>query len=172
MTSPIMPVNHGYAPRDEFWDGAKLEMMKESGITFNPDHRAIGIFCDFIEQIQADGIEMVFVHAPIYKDVYDVVVNNPKDVYAIYDSIASIYNIPILDYTHTPICSDTTYFYNATHLNKIGAELYTMQLGNDLDSLGYSMYDYNQITQNNRLSKLYLRLKKENAKKNYSFMTL
>lgn len=139
MTSPKIPVNHGYAPRDEFWDGSNLEMMKEGGgITFDPDYRSIRIFCDFIEQIQTDGIEMVFVHAPIYKDVYDVVVNNPKDVYAVYDSIASIYSIPILDYTHAPICSDTAYFYNATHLNKIGAELYTKQLGSYLDSLGYS----------------------------------
>jgi lysophospholipase L1-like esterase len=52
-----------------------------------------------------------------------------------YDSIARKYNIPILDYHYDPISFDTAYFYNATHMNKRGAELFTAKLAHDIDSL-------------------------------------
>ena len=34
------------------------------------------------------------------------------------------------------ICYDTTYFYNAMHLNKIGAEIFSDTLANDIKRLG------------------------------------
>ena len=42
---------------------------------------------------------------------------------------------PILNYTYDPISYDTNFFYNATHLNKTGAELFTRKLAHDIDSL-------------------------------------
>jgi hypothetical protein len=54
-----------------------------------------------------------------------------------YDSIACEFHIPILDYSDIPMCYDTAYFYNATHLNKTGAELFTTKLAHDIDSIGF-----------------------------------
>ncbi|GHV09600.1 hypothetical protein FACS1894162_0470 [Bacteroidia bacterium] len=50
----------------------------------------------------------------------------------VYHGFAEKYDIPFLDYTHDPICYDTTYFYNAMHLNKKGAELFSLKLANDI----------------------------------------
>ena len=57
-------------------------------------------------------------------------------MYAMYDSIARKYDIPILDYNYDPISYDTAYFYNAMHSNKKGAELFSVKLTHDIDSLG------------------------------------
>ena len=58
-------------------------------------------------------------------------------MYKMYDTIAVRFNIPILDYNDIPLCYDTTYFYNGTHLNRIGAESFTIQLAHDIDSIGF-----------------------------------
>ena len=61
---------------------------------------------------------------------------NEKKMYEMYDTIAQRFNIPILDYNDISMCYDTTYFYNGTHLNKLGAEVFTTKLAHDIDSLG------------------------------------
>ncbi len=55
---------------------------------------------------------------------------------AMYLNLASKYNVPILDYTHDSICYDTAYFYNAQHLNRKGAEKFSLQLAHDLKAIG------------------------------------
>ncbi len=51
----------------------------------------------------------------------------------IYHSFSKKYDIPFLDYSDdTSLTYDTAYFYNAMHLNKKGAELFTLKLANDI----------------------------------------
>ena len=52
-----------------------------------------------------------------------------------FQNIADRNNIPFLDYSNDPICYDTSYFYNAMHLNARGADIFTAKLAHDLDSL-------------------------------------
>jgi lysophospholipase L1-like esterase len=75
------------------------------------------------------------VYAPLYIDATEKIINI-EGMYQMYDSIARKYNIPILDYNYDPISYDTIYFYNATHLNKKGAELFSVKLAHDIDTLG------------------------------------
>ena len=60
---------------------------------------------------------------------------NESQMYEMYDTIATRFNIPILDYNDIPLCYDTAYFYNGTHLNRTGAEIFTTKLAQDLESL-------------------------------------
>lgn len=53
-------------------------------------------------------------------------------MYTTYKRLSQKYNIPLLDYTFSEISKDTTNFYNATHLNKKGSELFSKELANDL----------------------------------------
>ena len=77
---------------------------------------------------------MVFVYAPVYFGAREKMVNE-VEMFAMYDSIAKKFDIPILDYNDISLCYDTAYFYNATHLNRVGAELFTTKLAHDIDSL-------------------------------------
>lgn len=52
-----------------------------------------------------------------------------------YGSIANAVKVPLLDYWNDTITTDTSYFCNSTHLNKIGSELFTRKFIQDLDSI-------------------------------------
>ena len=58
------------------------------------------------------------------------------EIHQIYYNLSKQYDIPLLDYSDCYLSQDTAYFYNATHLNKLGAEIFSAQLAHDVYSLG------------------------------------
>lgn len=127
-------LNKGYAGSDKTWDGSSLANTDSVVCLYESD--AIDLFIEFINEVQRDGTQIIFVYAPIYYEVREKMTNE-KCMLEMYNTIARRFDIPILDYNDIPMCYDTTYFYNGTHLNKIGAELFTTKLAFDLDSLGF-----------------------------------
>ena len=123
----------GYSGKDESWDGKQLSKMDE--VICAVDSNALRIFEDFLLQVISEGTRLVFVYAPVYFVAREKMVNE-VEMFAMYDSIAKKFDIPILDYNDISLCYDTAYFYNATHLNRVGAELFTTKLAYDIDSLG------------------------------------
>ncbi len=92
-------------------------------------------FIEYVLQAKEEKISMIFVYAPLYNEAIKYV----KDLdrcYATFDSIATLFDIPVLDYTFSFLSYDTTYFYNANHLNLRGSQIFSTMLANDLDSLG------------------------------------
>jgi hypothetical protein len=123
----------GYLGQEQKWN--PIEFNQQKTIEYDKNPLALKLFDKYLSQLQSDSVETIFVYAPIYRGVTDKI-QNIQGMYAMYDSFAVKYNIPILDYNYWSICSDTSYFYNAMHLNKQGAELFTRRLAHDLDSLG------------------------------------
>ena len=89
----------------------------------------------FTRVLKKQNIKVVFVGAPIYIGLINKVDNLPE-FFETFESYSNKYQIPILDYTYYYLSYDTAYFYNATHLNKTGAKLFTTKSCHDLDSLG------------------------------------
>ena len=122
----------GYNAHDLKWNGE--EFAKVESILFKPDKQLVDQFDCFLSDLRKDRTKVILVSSPIYSGV----TKKTKNLSAFYDFrnyFSKKYNIPTLDYISDPICDDTTYFYNATHLNKKGAELFTKKLCHDLDSL-------------------------------------
>ncbi len=115
------------------WDGT--EFAKIDTLHFGYNEESAKLFVDYVTKATEEGIQMIFVYSPIYIGATNKVVDL-EQMYSTFNSIAQENNIPILDYTYSSLSYDTTYFSNATHLNKIGAELFSTMLANDLDSLG------------------------------------
>jgi hypothetical protein len=115
------------------WDGSELAQQTE--IAYSQDSLALSLFDSYLAKARSEDIRVVFVYAPLYIGATRII-NNIEGMYQMYDTIARKYNIPILDYTYDSLSYDTTYFYNATHLNRQGAELFSVKLAHDLDSLG------------------------------------
>jgi hypothetical protein len=90
---------------------------------------------DLIEKRQKDGTKIVLVYAPLYRGLKDFL-ENGDEVMQIYNNMATKYNIPILDYTDSSMCVDSTYFVDTNHLTGTGARIFTTQLAHDIDSLG------------------------------------
>ncbi len=122
----------GFHGRNENWDGSVLANL--DSITCACDTNMVDVFVEFLEKEINRGVKIIFVYAPIYFEARKKNVNE-QQMFEMYDSIANKFDIPILDYNDIPMCYDTTYFYNATHLNRIGAELFTTKLAHDIDSL-------------------------------------
>ncbi len=122
----------GYFGRYKKWDGSVLHEM--DSVSCIIDTNALNLFSGFLQDEIANGLKIIFVYAPIYIGAREKMVNE-EEMFAMYDSIAKKFDIPILDYNDISLCYDTAYFYNATHLNRVGAELFTTKLAHDIDSL-------------------------------------
>ena len=128
-----VPSVKGYQGFERSWDGSAFE--KITTIYPDQDISALRIFDEYCEKACSEGIRMIFVYAPLYIGATERIcdIDTMRQMYA---SIAEKYNIPILDYSDDPLCYNTNYFYNATHLNKTGAELFSAKLANDIKQLG------------------------------------
>lgn len=122
----------GYHGSTAIWDGKKLKNMEPymQGV----DTFTLRKFKEYIEVTKQDSIQLILVIAPIYTEAWGKVLNI-EEIHQMYKDMSEEYGIPLLDYSKCSLSQDTTYFYNATHLNLKGAELFTIQLAHDLDSL-------------------------------------
>lgn len=92
----------------------------------------IDYFTDFICLCERKDINLLLVCSPMHKeDFYDKC--RMDEFWQLIDSLAP--NVPKLDYS-LMFGSDTTYFAESTHLNLLGAEIFTTKLAHDIDSLG------------------------------------
>ena len=124
----------GFLAQDMTWDGSRLAQLTE--INYSKDSLALLLFDEYLAKAYSENIKIIFVYAPVYIGAADII-KNIEEMRQMYESIAVKYDIPILDYyTYDSISYDIDYFYNANHMNRKGAELFSTKLAHDIDSLG------------------------------------
>lgn len=123
----------GYCGQDKAWDGSMFSQMDT--VQVSSDSSMLRLFDDFLTEQAHLGTRVILVYSPIYHGVIDKCPDTGK-MYTMYDSLAIKHHLYILNYIEMPLCYDTAYFYNATHLNRQGAEIFTTRLAQDLDSMG------------------------------------
>lgn len=133
LSSDSSSLIKGYRRQPKSWDGKALKNI--DSIPFVVNDTTVRMFDEYLAEVKADGIPMVFVYAPMYIEATRKI-TNIKQVYAAFQKFADKYSIPVLDYTYMGLSYDTTYFYNAMHLNDRGAEIYSDSLANDIKRLG------------------------------------
>ena len=122
----------GYKGLDLVWNGKQYNEIES--IVFSYNNLVAKSFDNFLQSVTKNGIKVVFVYTPQYIGATHKI-TNLNEMHAFYKKIADKYDIPILDYTNMWICNDTTYFYNAMHLNRNGAEIFSDSLANDIKRL-------------------------------------
>lgn len=127
----------GYSGMNKEWDGSEFERRELSGdsIVALCDPEIVQLFDSYFKHCKDNDIQVIMVFAPLYFKSRDFTKGKER-VLDIYRSFSEEYNIPFLDYSYNPICYDTTWFYNTAHLNKKGAELFSLKLANDIESQG------------------------------------
>jgi hypothetical protein len=125
--------NKGYQGSEESWDASNLEkrMAKKDSIKAYYEQEMVLLFDTFLRNCKENDIQVVLVFTPEHIKALNFTAEKEK-VMQIYNSFSEKYNVPFLDYSHDPLSYDTTYFYNPTHLNKKGAELFSLKLANDI----------------------------------------
>lgn len=123
----------GYITHDASWDGSVFRQIDTIGFTVNPE--ALAIFNCYLSQCQKEGIQVVMVYAPFYIGATRKMGSAVDTMFALYQSFADRYGCQILNYTYDSISYDTLNFYNASHLNRRGAEQFSIKLAKDLKEL-------------------------------------
>lgn len=122
----------GYRGNNLQWDGSRLSNIDT--VFYSKDPIALKLFDEYLTMNNNENIKVILVYAPVYKDVtrkiYDL-----KGLNDMYENFAHKYGLKILDYTNDSICMDKTNFYNGTHLNKRGAEIFSGKLAKDLKTI-------------------------------------
>ena len=140
---PEAVLTKGYFSIEQKWDGSAFK--EQTKIDYMQDSLVLSSFEKYLAKAYAENIRIIFVYAPMYIGVIEKL-QNVAGMYQMFDSLARKYDIPILDYQYTPMSYDTASFYNATHLNRKSAELFSVQLAHDIDSLGiFKNFDKNRI---------------------------
>lgn len=127
--------NNGYRGMDRHWTDDFENAKKRQAITqFKMDPNIVRKLDNLIAECAEAGARITFVYCPehILGQQY---VSNREEIIENFRSIAKKNNIQFLDYSDMALCQDTAYFYNASHLNREGSRLFSMQLAHDLRQL-------------------------------------
>ena len=122
----------GYKGNNDEWNRARLDGDRGHQVRINVE--VVNLLDTFVRKSNEEGVKLVFVKSPVYHLLMDYFVGIPQTD-SIFASIAGRYGVPVLDYYDSPIGKDSTLFYNPSHLNAKGAELFTRHLCEDLSDI-------------------------------------
>ncbi len=134
----------GFAGMNRSWNSDYDEAKATKGTyTAKIDEQTVLLFEKFVQECKESGIKLILVYTPEFIEGQGFVTNK-SEIIRIYREFSLKYNIPFWDYSNDKICFDKQLFYNTTHLNKEGANLFTSELvsklkkENALDSLFFA----------------------------------
>ena len=90
-------------------------------------------FDSLINLLVSDSIKIIFIQTPQYGQLRTYYEKLPINKY--YDSLATLYHIPFLDYNRSNFSDINTkaeYFSDKVHLNKNGSTIFSLKLAKDL----------------------------------------
>lgn len=126
---------NGHMGQDLEWTGDfENAKNKHQNIDVVVDSEIRSLFYKFLEECLQNNITPVIVYSPEYAGYRDFVTNR-EVIIDTFKRAAEKYDLVFLDYSEDFISYDRKYFYNATHLNKKGSELFTAKFSVDFRKL-------------------------------------
>ena len=121
--------NKGYEPGREKW--AALDTFKSYNAIFEePIYKNLKTTIDEITQ---KGIKVVMVMTPVYKDGYKLILNADK-IKSYYQKLTNS-NVYFMDDTQDSLTGNKEYFHNNTHMNNIGATIFSNMFASRLKKI-------------------------------------
>lgn len=128
----------GYAPVDAAWDGTNLRdfIRNRKGVLVPAaDPRVLALFDEFLAGLREDGVEVVLVASPFYREAAALEPDRPAFMEMVRRAGAK-HGFRLLDYGPDPMSEVTENFYGAMHLNKLGSRRFSQKLAKDIKKLG------------------------------------
>jgi hypothetical protein len=115
------------------WDSSFDDFVRlhPAGYALPVEDSSMQLLQEYIRFCTTNQIQLIFVYAPYYYEA-ERYITNLNDIKAEVSKVAASHQIPMLDYTRNYLDSSRQYFYNSQHLNKLGAELLSQQVAQDL----------------------------------------
>jgi len=115
----------GYRGMEQEWNKDFEEAQKKyKAYPMEVDSSYVRMFDEFLEECTSENIKFIFIYTPQYIDGQKFV-SNKDSILGIYRDLGNKYDIPFIDYSHDSISYNKKYFYNSSHLNKIGSQLFS-----------------------------------------------
>ena len=127
----------GFVPNYSGWfadEDAALDNMKPFHLTI--DTTILPEYIQVINELQQKGKHVVIVMPPACKRFYTEKTDFTQ-LEETLDSVARVTGCTFFDFTRGEIGDDKRNFYNATHLNYNGSLLFSRQLADSLNKLGF-----------------------------------
>lgn len=87
----------------------------------------------FLDYCTANEIKVVLYNPPMYKP--QLRFHNHDSIMLYLESLATKHNVPFLNYSDDTVTYTYKHFYNSSHLNKNGSEIFSKQLAKDIKEL-------------------------------------
>lgn len=124
----------GYRGEKRIWDGRAFAQLDKWRFTY--DVVRVAMLDEELAFCQQNGIQVIMVFAPVYVGAVEKMPETDYNLMMqVYNGLSEKYNVPFLNFLDDGLCQDTAYFYNATHMNKLGAELFSRQLADSLKNI-------------------------------------
>jgi hypothetical protein len=137
VNSPVKYREKGYKGMEREWNNDLSKAKRDrSNYIAKLDSNSIQLFDEFLSETKQDNIEVVLVYAPEFIEGQNFV-KNRSDILEIFESFANKYDLLFLDYSNDTLSTKKELFYNSSHLNKKGSELFSSKLSSDLKVLMY-----------------------------------
>lgn len=122
----------GYRGMDREWkNDLTATKLKISDYNVNLDPDSVDLLDKFLAEAKKSNIEVILVYSPEYV-TRQKFIKNRKKVVDIFNFYAKKYNLHYIDYSNDKLSSQKEYFYDTSHLNKKGSELFSSKLSSDL----------------------------------------
>lgn len=126
----------GYQGNDYAWnkDFESFKKRFPKGATYRFDKEVKHQFEEYLAFCQRENIKVILVYAPEYYEVQPYYKNKSELINLCRESVKK-YDCQFLDYSKNSLCYNRTNFYNSQHLNRKGAELFSLDLGKKIEAL-------------------------------------
>lgn len=123
----------GYEGQDKAWDDSFDRFRREhaDGFTSVPDPEVVAAFAEFLAECRREGIRVALFWPPEYQEVHSLL-RNRRELTERFAELAREHSAVFLDYSAGPLSRDRSFFYNSQHLNREGAERFSLELARDI----------------------------------------
>jgi len=139
LINPNFRINQGrkrgFEGKDRTWNDdlkAAKETMGSYEVTI--DTGSLKLFKQYLTACTKNNMQVILVYTPEYFEGQKFI-KNREEIIKLFTAISKEYNIPFLDYSNDSLSYNKSYFYNTTHLNKTGAQLFSNKLAKDMKPL-------------------------------------
>lgn len=134
--NPIERVR-GYKGQDLLWNNDLENAQKKIGRFKAVLNTSLILnFETFLKECKDLNIKIIFVYSPEYIEGQKFI-ENRSEIIRLYNNLSKKHSIPFYNFSDDKICYNRKYFYNSTHMKKIGAELFSNQFADSLVKHGY-----------------------------------
>jgi hypothetical protein len=116
----------GFNPNYERWttDGERFHPSEEKNVILKIEPQAVAALTELIQLCRDREIDVILVYSPEYFGTQGYV-RNRDEIFATFRQIGEKFQVPLWDYSDSPISRQQENFYTSTHLNSEGASRFS-----------------------------------------------